>query len=101
MINLIYNEDEIVELIYYEQLPEELEAKPHMQIEVLAEAEEKKGYIPILKCNGEKYWYEYVEKQLTEEEKLIESLKEEIRKTNKSQEEIMLAITEIYESQLK
>ena len=69
MISLFYDNDKKVNLIYYVEFPQELEDEPHLQVENLEEPEEKPGKVAVLKADSEKYWYEYEDKELAEEEK--------------------------------
>ena len=61
MTTIFYDGNHDVNLIYYIEIPEELAAQPHMQVEELPEPEEKEGKYAKLKCDGTRYWYEYVD----------------------------------------
>lgn len=76
MVSLFYGADNKVSLIYYSDLPKELENKKHLKVEKLEEAEEKEGKISVLYANEEKYWYEYENKPLTEDELMEKRLKD-------------------------
>ena len=75
MVNVFYDENDNVNLIYYIDLPEELISLPHFSLEVLPEPEIIEGKESILKCDGEKVWYDYVDKVLSPEEILETRLK--------------------------
>lgn len=68
MINLFYDDENNVGLIYYADLPEELQKKKHLEVESLEVAEVIEGKEAVLKADATHYWYEYVDKELTEEE---------------------------------
>ena len=57
-------------MVYYVDLPEDLKGKKHLEVEKLDEPLEKAGKEAILYANDEKYWYEYVDKELEKEEVL-------------------------------
>lgn len=65
-MNIFYDESNNVNLIYYTDLPEELISLPHFSLDVLPEAEIVEGKESILKTDGSKVWYEYVDRELTE-----------------------------------
>ena len=75
MINIFYDENNNVNLIFYVDLPEELTSLPHFSLEVLPEPENIEGKESILKCDGKKVWYDYVDKVLSPEEILETKLK--------------------------
>jgi hypothetical protein len=68
MITLFYDANNIVNLIYYTDLPEELKNEKYLQVEELKEAEEKAGMRPVLMADETHYRYEYVEKELSPEQ---------------------------------
>ena len=75
MINLFYDDNNKVYLKYYADLPAELKDKDHLQVEMVDEPDEKPGKIAVLYADKDKYWYEYEDKELTEEEVLVEKIK--------------------------
>ena len=75
MINLFYDDSNKVYLKYYADLPAELKDKDHLQVEAVDEPNEKTGKIAVLYANKDKYWYEYEDKELTEEEVLADKIK--------------------------
>ena len=75
MINLFYDDNNKVYLKYYADLPAELKDKDHLQVEVVDEPNEKAGKVAVLYADKDKYWYEYEDKELTEEEVLVEKIK--------------------------
>lgn len=75
MINLFYDDNNKVYLKYYADLPAELKDKDHLQVEVVDEPNEKTGKVAVLYANKDKYWYEYEDKELTEEEVLVDKIK--------------------------
>ena len=75
MINLFYDDRNKVYLKYYADLPAELKDKDHLQVEVVDEPNEKVGKIAVLYADKDKYWYEYEDKELTEEELLVDKIK--------------------------
>ena len=75
MINLFYDDNNKVYLKYYADLPAELKDKDHLQVEVVDEPNEKVGKIAVLYADKDKYWYEYEDKELTEEEVLVNKIK--------------------------
>ena len=75
MINLFYDDSNKVYLKYYADLPAELKDKDHLQVEVVDEPNEKTGKVAVLYADKDKYWYEYEDKELTEEEVLADKIK--------------------------
>ena len=75
MINLFYDDNNKVYLKYYTDLPAELKDKDHLQVEVVDEPNEKVGKVAVLYADKDKYWYEYEDKELTEEEVLADKIK--------------------------
>lgn len=75
MINLFYDENNKVYLKYYADLPSELENQKHLKVEEVKDPEEKAGKVAILYADSAKYWYEYEDKELTEEEKMENKMK--------------------------
>ena len=75
MINLFYDDNNKVYLKYYADLPAELKDKDHLQVEVVDEPNEKVGKVAVLYADKDKYWYEYEDKELTEEEVLAGKIK--------------------------
>ena len=75
MINLFYDDNNKVYLKYYADLPAELKDKDHLQVEVVDEPNEKVGKVAVLYADKDKYWYEYENKELTEEEVLADKIK--------------------------
>lgn len=67
---LFYDENNNVNLIYYVELPPELVNAPHFEVESLPELVEPEGKRGVLKTDGSKVWYEYVDRELTEIEQL-------------------------------
>lgn len=81
MVNVFYDENDNVNLIYYIDLPEELISLPHFSLEVLPEPKNIEGKESVLKCDGEEVWYEYTDKELSPEELLtqkVDLLKQEV-----------------------
>ena len=75
MINLFYDDSNKVYLKYYADLPAELKDKDHLQVEVVDEPNEKVGKIAVLYADKDKYWYEYEDKELTEEGVLADKIR--------------------------
>ena len=75
MISLFYDNSNKVYLKYYADLPAELKDKDHLQVEAVDDPEEQAGKVAILMADSEKYWYEYEDKELTEEEKMENKMK--------------------------
>lgn len=75
MISLFYDENNKVYLKYYAELPAELKDKDHLQVEMVDDPEEKTGKVAILYADKDKYWYEYEDKELTEDELLANNVK--------------------------
>ena len=75
MINLFYDDNNKVYLKYYADLPVELKDNDHLQVEVVDEPNEKVGKVAVLYADKDKYWYEYEDKELTEEEVLADKIK--------------------------
>ena len=75
MIKIFYDENNNVNLIYYVDLPQELISLPHFSLEVLPEPKNIEGKESVLKCDGKKVWYDYVDKVLSPEELLETKLK--------------------------
>ena len=93
MVNVFYDENDNVNLIYYIDLPEELISLPHFSLEVLPEPEIIEGKESVLKCDGKKVWYDYVDKVLSPEELLkqqFDALVLEQEMTNDLLQEIIL-----------
>lgn len=81
MIKLFYNTENIVTLIYYAELPEELKRDKYMEVEELPKIEETDKEV-VLMADGKKCWYEYKE---------IEN----INPLEKRMTELEIALTEI------
>lgn len=75
MISLLYDDSNKVYLKYYADLPAELKNKDHLQVEVVDDPEEKAGKVAVLYADKDKYWYEYEDKELTEDEVLADKIK--------------------------
>ena len=75
MISLFYDDNNKVYLKYYADLPAELKDKDHLEVKVVDDPEEKAGKVAILYADKDKYWYEYEDKALTEEEVLADKIK--------------------------
>ena len=71
---LFYDEQNNVNIIYYVDLPEELISLPHFSLEVLPEPKNIEGKESVLKCDGKKVWYDYVDKVLSPEELLQQQI---------------------------
>lgn len=75
MINLFYDDNNKVYLKYYADLPAELKDKAHSQVDAVDDPEEKAGKLAVLYADKDKYWYEYEDKEVTEEEVLADKIK--------------------------
>ena len=75
MISLFYDDNNKVYLKYYADLPAELKDKDHLQVKVVDDPLEKAGKVAVLYADKDKYWYEYEEKELTEDEVLANKVK--------------------------
>lgn len=75
MISLFYDDSSKVYLKYYADLPAELKDKDHLQVEVVDDPEEKTGTVAVLYADKDKYWYEYEDKEVTEDELLANKVK--------------------------
>lgn len=75
MISLFYDDSNKVYLKYFADVPAELKDKDHLQVEVVDDPEEKAGKVAVLYADKDKYWYEYEDKELTEEEVLADKIK--------------------------
>ena len=75
MISLFYDDNNKVYLKYYADLPAELKDKDHLQVEVVDDPEEKVGKVAVLYADKDKYWYEYEDKEVTEDEVLADKIK--------------------------
>ena len=75
MISLFYDENNEVYLGYYADLPAELKDKDHLQVEVVDDPIEKADKVAVLYADKDKYWYEYEDKKLIEEEVLAYKIK--------------------------
>lgn len=76
MISLFYDDSNKVYLKYYADLPAELKDKDHLQVEVVDDPEEKAGKVAVLYADKDKYWYEYEDKPLDENEALKQRLED-------------------------
>lgn len=75
MISLFYDDNNKVYLKYYADLSAELKDKDHLQVEVVDDPEERAGKVAVLYADKDKYWYEYEDKELTEDELLANKVK--------------------------
>ena len=75
MISFFYDDNNKVYLKYYADLPAELKDKDHLQVEVVDDPEEKAGKVAVLYADKDKYWYEYEDKEVTEDEVLADKIK--------------------------
>lgn len=75
MISLFYDDNNKVYLKYYADLPAELKDKEHLEVEVVDDPIEKADKVAVLYADKDKYWYEYEDKQLTEDELLANKVK--------------------------
>lgn len=75
MAMVFYNEENQVTLTHYmpEQLPEEMKAQG-VEVGEIPEPEERERKMPVLYINPDtkELWYEYVDRPLTEEERMQE-----------------------------
>lgn len=95
MISLFYDDNNKVYLKYYADLPEELKDKDHLQVEVVDDPEERGGKVAVLYADKDKYWYEYEDKELTEDEALadrIEALADSQSDTDDLLQELILSM---------
>ena len=95
MISLFYDDNNKVYLKYYADLPAELKDKDYLQVEVVDDPIEKADKVAVLYADSEKYWYEYEDKELTEEEKMenkIKALTESQSSTEDLLQEIILKL---------
>ena len=76
MISLFYDDNNKVYLKYYANLPTELKDKEHLEVEVLDDPEEKDGKAAVQYADKDKYWYEYEDKVLDENEALKQRLED-------------------------
>ena len=74
MVNVFYDENNNVNIIYYVDLPEELISLPHFSLEGLPEPKNIEDKESVLKCDGKKVWYDYVDKELSSEELLKQQI---------------------------
>ena len=75
MISLFYDYNNKVYLKYYADLPADLKNKDHLQVEVVDDPIEKADKVAVLYADKDKYWYEYEDKELIEEEVLADRIK--------------------------
>lgn len=75
MISLFYDDSNKVYLKYYADLPAELKDKNYLQVEVVDDPIEKAGKVAVLYADKDKYWYEYEDKELIEDELLANKVK--------------------------
>ena len=75
MISLFYDDSNKVYLKYYADLPADLKDKDHLQVEVVDDPEERDGKVAFLYADKDKYWYEYEDRELTEDEVLADRIK--------------------------
>ena len=97
MINLFYDDNNKVYLKYYADLPAELKDKNHLQVEVVDEPNEKAGKIAVLYADKDKYWYEYEDKELTEEEVLADKIKALTDSQSSTEDLLQEIILKLYE----
>ena len=96
MINLFYDDNNKVYLKYYADLPAELKNKDHLQVEVVDEPNEKAGKVAVLYADKDKYWYEYEDKELTEEEVLVDKIKALTNSQSSTEDLLQEIILEMY-----
>lgn len=75
MISLFYDDSNKVYLKYYANLPSELKDKDHLQVEAVDDPVEKDGKVAVLYADKDRYWYEYEDKELAEDELLANKVK--------------------------
>lgn len=75
MISLFYDDNNKVYLKYYDDLPAELKDKNHLQVEVVDDPEERDVKVAVLYADKNRYWYEYEDKELTEDKLLANKVK--------------------------
>lgn len=91
MINVFYDENDNVNLIYYIDLPGELISLPHFSLEVLPEPKNIEGKESVLKCDGKKVWYDYVDKVLSPDELLNKKI-ELLASENEAKDDLLQEI---------
>ena len=96
MINLFYDGNNKVYLKYYADLPAELKDKDHLQVEMVDEPDEKPGKIAVLYADKDKYWYEYEDKELTEEEVLVGKIKALTNSQSSTEDLLQEIILQLY-----
>ena len=96
MISLFYDDSNKVYLKYYADLPAELKDKDYLQVEVVDEPNEKTGKIAVLYADKDKYWYEYEDKELTEEEVLADKIKALINSQSSTEDLLQEIILKLY-----
>ena len=72
----VFYENNNVTLIYYDEPQFSLNGKDYFTVDEIPEPEHKEGHYPIMKCNPatKEIWFEYLEKELTPEERRIKEL---------------------------
>lgn len=96
MINLFYDDNNKVYLKYYADLPAELKDKDHLQVEVVDDPEERVGKVAVLYADKDKYWYEYEDKELTEEEVLADKIKALTNSQSSTEDLLQEVILKLY-----
>ena len=96
MINLFYDDNNKVYLKYYADLPAELKDKDHLQVKVVDEPKEETGKVAVLYADKDKYWYEYEDKELTEEEVLVDKIKALTNSQNSTEDLLQEIILKLY-----
>ena len=96
MINLFYDDSNKVYLKYYADLPAELKDNDHLQVEAVDEPNEKVGKVAVLYADKDKYWYEYEDKELTEEEVLADKIKALINSQSSTEDLLQEIILKLY-----
>lgn len=97
MINLFYDDNNKVYLKYYAELPAELKDKDHLQVEVVDDPDEKDGKVAVLYADKDKYWYEYEDKELTEDEVLVDRIKTLADSQNNTEDLLQELILSMYQ----
>lgn len=71
MMYLFYDDKNRVFLTHYNKpAVAELKSAPHLVVESVTDPEEKPGKTAVLYADNKRYWYEYEDKPMTDEDRL-------------------------------
>lgn len=96
MIYLFYDENNKVYLKYFKEIPDEFKDKKFFITDKIDKAEDKKGKIGVLYADEKKYWYEYEDVVLSEQDLMMKKLELMTKAQNSTEDLLQEIILKVY-----